>query len=136
MTEPPRWGEEGPKHLLEEGSLWVMIAVPSIWAAHFLLCYWVAAIWCAKVPAADASADPMRLALLGLTAAALLLIGLIALHAIRRYRARLLTRDELTEDTEAERTRFLGNATLLLCCMSAVAVVFTAMPLLVFDRCF
>lgn len=136
MTEPPRWGEEGPKHLLGEGSLWVMIAVPSVWAAHFLLCYWVAAIWCAKAAAAGASTDVMRLSLAALTVAALLLIGLLAAHAVRRYGARLLTRSELTEDTEAERTRFLGNAILLLCSMSTVAVVFTAMPLLVFDRCF
>ena len=136
MTKPTRWGEEGPKHLLEEGSLWVMIAVPSIWAVHFLLCYWVAAIWCARFSANEGSTDFMRLGLGVLTVAALLLVGLLAVHAIRRYRARLLTRKELTEDTETERTRFLGNATLLLCSMSAVAIVFTAMPLLVFDRCF
>jgi hypothetical protein len=30
-------------------SLWLLVASPVIWAAHFLLCYGTAAVWCAKV---------------------------------------------------------------------------------------
>lgn len=135
MTNPPRWGDEPPKHLLEQGSLWVMIAVPSVWAVHFLLCYWIAAVWCAKT-AAGTSADGIRLGVGALTVLALAVIALLARHAVKRFNARLLTPKELTEDTEAERTRFLGNAALLLCSLSAIAVVFTATPVLVFDRCY
>ncbi|MGB7839915.1 MAG: hypothetical protein WBL40_17580 [Terrimicrobiaceae bacterium] len=29
-------------------SLWLLMISPTIWAAHFLLCYLTAAIWCAK----------------------------------------------------------------------------------------
>ncbi len=136
MSGAPRWGAEGPKHLLAEGSLWVMIAAPSVWAAHFLLCYWAAALWCAKAPETADWAGVLRLGLGALTVAALLAVGLLAHHARRTLRARLLVPDELTDDTERERARFLGNATLLLCTLSAVAVLFTATPLLVFDRCF
>ena len=131
---PP--GEEPPKRLLEEGSLWIMVAAPTVWAAHFLLCYWVAAVWCAKVTEGPGPLGPVRLTVAGLTVAALGLIGLLAWHAVRRYHGVLLIHEQLTEDTERERTRFLGHATLLLASLSAVAVVFDAMPVLVFDTCF
>lgn len=131
---PP--GEDPPKRLLEEGSLWIMVAGPTVWAAHFLLSYWVAAVWCAKVVEGDGPLDGVRLTVAGLTVGALALIALLAWYAVRRYDGRLLVREELTEDTEAERTRFLGHSALLLCSLSAVAVIFDALPAVVFDSCF
>lgn len=131
----PHWEDEPPKRLLEEGSLWIMIATPSVWAAHFLLSYWIASVWCAKVVDGTGALDTVRLWVLGLTVAALALIGLLARHAVRRYDGRLLIHEDMAEDTEAERTRFLGRATLLLCCLSAVAILFNSLPALVFDRC-
>ena len=131
---PP--GEEPPKRLLEEGSLWIMVAAPTVWAAHFLLCYWAAAVWCAKVTDGPGPLGPVRLTVAALTILALGLIGWLAWHAVRRYQGALLIDDQLTGDSEAERTRFLGHATLLLASLSAVAVVFDAMPVLVFETCF
>jgi hypothetical protein len=129
-------GEEPPKRLLEEGSLWIMVAAPTVWAAHFLLCYWVAAVWCAKVTEGPGPLDTVRIVIAALTLAALALIALLAWHAVRGYGGRLLINEELTEDTEKERARFLGHATLLLCSLSTVAILYSALPALVFDTCF
>ena len=144
MTDPSHedWrghapaGEDPPKRLLEEGSLWIMVAAPTVWAAHFLLCYWVAAVWCAKVVDGIGPLGTVRWTIAALTAAALALIAFLAWHAVRRYDGKLLIREELTEDTEAERTRFLGHATLLLSELSAVAIVLDVLPAVVFDTCF
>lgn len=131
---PP--GEEGPKGVLEEGSLWIMIAGPSVWALHFLLAYWGAAVWCAKIPEPRGAILMLRLSVGVLTVIALAVVGWLAWKAVRSYDGRLLIREDLTKPTEPERTRFLGHATLLLCSLSAAAIVFDAMPALVFDSCY
>lgn len=129
-------GEEPPKRILEDGSLWVMVAAPTVWAAHFLFCYWIAAVWCAKVTGGAGPLGPVRWAVAALTFVALGLIAWLVRHARRRYRGEFLIDEDLTADTEAERTRFLGHATLLLAGLSAVAVLIDALPVLVFDTCF
>ena len=131
---PP--GEEGPKRLLEEGSLWIMIAAPCVWALHFLVAYWAAAVWCAKISERTEDILVVRIAVGLLTVVALAVVAWLAWKAVSSYRARLLIQENLTEHSEAERTRFLGHATLLLCSLSAAAIVFDAMPALVFDSCY
>ena len=44
---------------------------PTIWAAHFLLCYVTAAIWCAKVAGPDGSLGGVRVAIAVYTVLAL-----------------------------------------------------------------
>jgi len=128
-------GEKGPKRLLEEGSLWIMIAAPCVWAIHFLLAYWSAAVWCAKIPQRTEQILAVRIGVGVLTVVALAVVAWLARRAVRNYRARFVIHDDPTEPSEAERTRFLGHATLLLCALSAAAIVFDAMPVLVFDSC-
>ncbi len=123
------------KTLFEEGSLWPVIAALGIWAAHFLLSYWAAALWCAKAADGSGSLFWVRLAIAVLTLLALAAIAWLARHAVRRYGGRLTFEDDLTEDSAAERARFLGHATLLLCALSAVAVLFDAVPAVVFSTC-
>lgn len=123
------------KRLIDEGSLWIMVAAPCVWAAHFLLVYWIAAVWCAKADAQFASLEAVRPWMLGLTLVAWGAIALLARHAVHRYDGKLLIDEDLTKDTERERERFLGHATLLLAALSAVAVLFDTIPALVFDRC-
>lgn len=135
MTRTPAEDPRRHKRLIDEGSLWIMVAAPCVWAAHFLLSYWIAAVWCAKAGAEFASLDPVRPWILGLTVAAWVAIALLARHAVRRYGGQLLIDEDLTEDTEPERERFLGHATLLLAALSALAVLFDTIPALVFDRC-
>ncbi|SFP43226.1 hypothetical protein [Tranquillimonas alkanivorans] len=131
---PP--GEEPPKRLLEEGSVWIMIAAPCIWALHFLLSYWAAAVWCAKLADRYDPILPVRAGVAVLTLVALAVVAWLARYAVRRYQGRLLIQEDLTEHSEAERTRFLGHATLLLCALSAAAIIFDSMPILVFDSCY
>ena len=136
MKTPPHWDGAPREHLFGERSLWLVIAVPTVWAAHFLLCYWAAAIWCAKIAPEGANVLPLRLAIAAITLVALGTIALLARHARRRYHGHLIVEEEMTKDTEAERTRFLGNASLLLAVVSSIAVIFGAMPAVVFDACF
>ena len=124
------------KRLIDEGSVWILVAPLSLWAAHFLLCYWVAAIWCAKM-AIDGPAAlwAVRLVIGTLTMAALAVFVLLALIARRRYRGDMVVDEEITGDTETARRHFLGHVALLLCALGAMATLFSAIPILVFDQC-
>lgn len=121
--------------LFQEGSLWPLIAAPSVWAAHFLLSYWIGAVWCARYVGDDGSLLWVQVSVGALTVAALLTLGWLARKAVRGYQGRLMIDDDLVGDSEQERTRFMGHATLLLCTLSAVAVVFDAVPVAIFATC-
>lgn len=127
------------RRLIDEGSLWIMVAAPSVWAAHFLLCYWAAAVWCAKV---GPDLDTVFWIIMGLTAACLLIVLWLGWKARRDYDGRFYVESQLRGegpahdgDTVDDRRRFLGHATLLLCGLSFIAIVVDAAPILVFDRC-
>jgi len=115
-------------------NLWVLVYAPALWAAHFLLSYVTAAIWCARVVGRDGSLGTVQV-LVGLyTLVALIGIGLTARRALRRhqYGDSSLPHDE---DTPEDRYRFLGWATLLLSGLSAVATIYVAVVVLFVDTC-
>ncbi len=122
-------------HLPEaKESLWLLTASPVIWAAHFLLCYATAAVWCAKVAGLGGPLDSARLAIVVYTALALTAIGVIGWIGYRRHsfgQANLPHDDDTPED----RHRFLGFATLLLSALSAVAVIYAALIIFFFRSC-
>jgi hypothetical protein len=130
-----KWVGEAPKRLIDDGSVWVLVAGPVIWAAHFLLVYWIAAVYCAKAAAEDAPLDGPRLWIVLATIVALGLIGLVALHARRRYNGVFVINEEMTEDSLEERLRFLGHVALILCGLSVIAVLFSMAPALVLRTC-
>lgn len=108
---------------------------PLIWAAHFLLCYATASVWCAKVVEIDGSLGAVRGAILIYT-----LVGLVGSTAVawigyRRHRAgdASLPHDD---DTPEDRYRFIGYATFLLACLSAVAIVYAGLITLFFRTCY
>lgn len=115
--------------------LWRVIVAPSVWAVHFLACYVWAAVHCEKA-GRTATLDPARTGILVLTALALLFI---AVNTIRLWRtwARSLTEDDLDfeHNTPEERHRFLHHAALMLSVLSAVAVVYVAIPALLVETC-
>ena len=114
-------------------TLWALILSPTIWAVHFLFCYIYAAIYCAKAGAL-APLGSVRTAVGIATAAALgavLVAGYIA-WAKSRIPGDPPPHDESTDE---DRVRFLAVATLLLAALSFVAIVFTALPALVFEDC-
>lgn len=123
-------------HPLQEKqeSLWRLIVSPTIWAAHFMLCYLTAAIWCAKFATRDGSLTPVRWAIAGYTVVALIGIALSGWSGMRRHRRGSET-TEHDYDTPGDRHGFLGFATVLLSALSAVATVFAALVVIFFQDC-
>jgi hypothetical protein len=115
--------------------LWQVIAAPIIWALHFLFSYVYAAIYCEKA-GRDASLAAPTLVISGATALALLLIGLSG-YQLWQVRARSLTDDdfEFEHNSPEERHRFLSHVALMLCLLSAVAVVYVTIPMLYLSSC-
>jgi hypothetical protein len=118
----------------DRGSLWLLTIAPTIWAAHLLLCYVTAAIWCAKFVPSGGRLGGIRSAIIWYTAAALVGIALIGWEGFRRHRyGTETTTHDL--DTPEDRHRFLGFATLLLSGLSAVAVLYAMLAASYFDTC-
>ena len=115
-------------------SLWLLIVSPAIWAAHFMLCYLTAAIWCEKFAGRDGSLRGVRGAILIYTVAALTGIVLNGWDGLRRHRHGSETTPHDFDSAE-DRHRFLGFATLLLSALSAVATSFAAIVALFFEDC-
>lgn len=113
-------------------NLWFLIAGPTVWALHFLLCYVVAAIYCAK--ASNNSLTSVRIVIAIFTVVALSLIVQAGVHAFRQwgFESANPPHDQNTLD---DRRRFLGLATLILCGLSFVAVAYVALPALLISAC-
>src|SRR5690606_29337391 len=114
-------------------SPWTLVAGPATWALHFLACYVLAAVWCAKMSRV-ASLGEARVALWALTAAAL---AVIAAFGRRGWRAHRRGRGALPHDGAGAggRSRFLGFASLVLCGLRAVAVVYSALAIALIGDC-
>lgn len=112
-----------------------VIAAPVVWALHFLFCYIYAAIYCEKLGRA-APLDEPTLVVIVATVVALALIGLSTL-SLWRVRGRSLTDDdfEYEHNTPEERHRFLSHVALMLSVLSAVAVIYVAIPMLYLATC-
>lgn len=115
--------------------LWRVIAAPIIWATHFLFCYVTVAIFCEKVGRA-AELGTARWVVALATIVALAGIGWSS-HALWRVRGRSLTDDdfEYEHNTPEERHRFLSHVALMLCVLSAVAVLYVAIPTFYLSTC-
>ena len=123
-------------------SLWLLTIAPTIWAAHLMLCYVTAAIWCAKFAGPGASLDGVRRAITWYTAAALIGIAVMGWEGFRRHSypstglgAGGIEATTHDLDSPGDRHRFLGFATLLLSGLSAVAVLYAALAASFFDTC-
>ncbi len=114
--------------------LWRVIAPPTIWALHFVVTYVWVAVQCEK--AGDASYGQSRWVIGGLTALALAAILAITRH-LWAVRARSLTDNdfEFEHNTAEERHRFLSHVSLMLCALSAVAILFVALPMILVQSC-
>ena len=123
-------------------SLWLLTIAPTIWAAHLLLCYSTAAIWCAKFVAQGGALGPIRTAIMWYTAAALAGIAATGWKGFRRHsypstRLGAGGTETTTHDLDSaeDRHRFLGFATLLLAGLSAVGVLYAALAATFFESC-
>ena len=118
----------------EKDSLIALAISPTIWAAHFLLSYCTAAVWCAKVAGPDGALGAARTAIAAYTAVSLAGIALVGARGWRRHRIGdgSVPHDD---DTPEDRHRFLGYATLLLSGLSAVGVVYAALAAVFVGDC-
>jgi hypothetical protein len=116
-------------------SLWAMIIAPTIWAVHFLACYILAAIFCAKAGAPSADLATVRWWIAGLTVVALAAIAACAIQAFRLGHFMEGKAAPHDADTIQDRRRFLAYATLMLSGLSFVATVFVALPAVFFASC-
>jgi hypothetical protein len=114
--------------------LWLLAASPAVWAAHFLLCYVTAAVWCGRLAGPGASLWTVRVAIGGYTVAALAGIAVVGYVGFRRHR---LGHADLPHDDDSpeDRHRFLGFATFLLSGLSALAVVYSALAAVFIETC-
>ena len=115
--------------------LWRVIAAPIVWALHFLFCYVYGAVYCEKL-GRDAPLAGPTMVIIGATVVALALIGLSIL-SLWRVRGRSLTDNdfEFEHNTPEERHRFLSHVALMLCMLSAVAVLYVTIPMLYLSTC-
>jgi hypothetical protein len=116
-----------------QSTLWLLTAGPTTWALHLLLSYVTAAVWCAKAGRTAPLGD-IRLVIAGYTVVALAAITVFGWRGLRQHR---LGSSTLPHDapTAADRHRFLGFSTLLLCGLSFVAVLYEAIAIAVIGSC-
>ena len=108
---------------------------PLIWAAHLLLSYGTASIWCGKIVETGGSLGAVRGAIVIYTVAGLAATILVAWMGYRRHRtggAGLPHDDDSPED----RHRFIGYATFLLACLSFAAIAYAGAIVLFFRSCY
>ena len=115
-------------------SILMLAASPTVWAAHFTICYVTGAIWCAKAPDAITPLGGVRTAVF---VATLLALAGIALTGWWGYRAHALGDASVPhdDDTPEDRHRFMGFATLLLSGLSALAVIYAALVVVFIRTC-
>ena len=115
-------------------SLWTLFTAPTIWAGHFLFCYVGAAVFCAKRDMVSLEFGAVRAGIGIATVVALLLIVASAWLAWRQWGFGTMEPPH-DDPSRHDRNRFQGFATLLLSALSFVAVVFTAMPIMMIAEC-
>lgn len=118
--------------LIDRDSLIGMVGGPLVWTVHFLVVYVLTAVSCAFGFASAEALGPVSLVLIAVSAAALAAIGGLGMVARRRLR-RLAGGPG--RDPETGRQRFMAFAALLLCVLSAIAVVYETIPVFVLPPC-
>jgi hypothetical protein len=118
----------------EVESLWTLFTAPTVWALHFVGCYVVMAVYCAKPGFMGYTFLDFRWLLAIFTVAALAFIVLSAYLAWRQWG---FGSGDPPHDAPTARDRklFQGFATLLLSGLSFVAVIYTAIPLAFLAEC-
>ena len=112
----------------------ILAASPLAWAAHFMLCYVTAAVWCAKQESPLVSLMTVRTAIAIYTVAALGAIAIIGWTGLRAHSFGGASAPH-DDDTPEDRHRFIGFATVLLSGLSALAVVYAALVAVFIESC-
>lgn len=123
-------------------NLITLITAPTIWALHFLVCYIAASVHCAKAMAdARIFTGPawpdVTLARIIIAAATIVAMAAIAWSSRQAWRHWGDGDAEPPYDyaTFDDRQQFLGFATILLCGLSFIGVIFVALPAVFIGDC-
>lgn len=117
-------------------SLWLLTTSPTIWAAHFLLSYIGGAVWCGLAGQRSAGLGMLHALVIGTALIALIGIGLTGRAGWRKHTHKGQQPLPHDEDTPEDRHRFLGFATVLLSCLSAIATIYVAISVLFVGNCY
>jgi hypothetical protein len=119
-----------PEH---QEKLWVVAASPAIWALHFIAAYTTVALWCGRL---GDPATPARVAIAIYTVVALAAVLWIGWRGYKRHSLRGKHADvPHDQDTPEDRHRFLGYTTLLLSGLSALAILYEALVIVMIRSC-
>ena len=119
-------------HLLNRNSLLSLVSAPVIWAIHFLLSYIIVSLacrdgetgtWAAGLTSVEASVGALTLVAVAL----LVYIGIVNYEKWQRARQTGLPGDDMSG--------FFALSSVLLCGLSAVAVIWVAFPAFMLAPC-
>lgn len=133
MTEErkPRANEDEKEFAEEQASLFKITLAPLIWAAHFVVCYGLVAVTCAK----GWDIGAVRSGLIVFSVVSLATIGWVGVLAWRQWDL-AQTGDAQNRGGKAEdRHHFLGHAAFLLSVISLIGVVFVSLSLVMIGGC-
>lgn len=129
-----------PERLERSDSLWVAVAAPIIWSAHFTLVYVTVAFACGRFGSRGAA-----LLLVAYTAAAVAGIGYFFAHGWHRYvslgggrrvapdASRLMRAYDA--DSADDRQRFMAFTTMLLAGLSLIGTAYATLALMLVEGC-
>jgi hypothetical protein len=115
----------------ERASLLKITFAPLIWAGHFVVCYGLVALTCAK----GWDIATVQTLLIWLSAAVLGVIGWTGWLAWRQWNPRETGDFVNRRGKEEDRHHFLGHAAFLLAVISLLGVIFVTMPLVLLEGC-
>jgi hypothetical protein len=114
-----------------------LLGIPVVaWALHFLASYIVAAVYCAKTALLETAAlSPISTARWWIVAITLVTLAITGFAASRGYVGYRSTAAGDATDKSGRECRFLASVLLLLCALSAVAMLFVGAVAFSFDDC-
>ncbi len=131
----PFHNEELDSWAEESDSIWRIAFGPLIWATHFVLTYGGTSIACFKLFRHDWAFPSLRVGIGAITVLALAGIAVVAWRSWRRWDYLDDYDYEHDEAVEEHRHEFLGHAAFLLAVLSAVGVVYVALPAIFVNSC-
>lgn len=120
-------------------SIWGLAFPAIVWSAHFLLCYVVDAVLCARGFGTESVAGlaAIQVNIIGAT----VVFGALLLWSLLTALARLRSHDvsesnaEASDDSLAAQRLFLARSTAAIAALSLLAMAYVALPALYFATC-
>ena len=119
----------------ESDSIWRIAFGPLIWTAHFVLTYGGTSVVCFKMWQLEWALPFLRVSIGVITVLALAAIGAVAWRSWRQWDYLDDYDYEHDRSVEEDRHEFLGHAAFLLAVLSAVGVVYVALPAAFVSNC-